>query len=109
MAHYLVTGGAGFIGSNICHALVQRGERVRIIDNHSTGRMENLNELLDKNQVELVRADITDGAAVASAVEGIDYILHQAAIPSVPRSVDDPLSTDLACVHGTVTLLDAAR
>src|SRR5439155_20147690 len=78
MAHYLVTGGAGFIGSNLCHALVERGERVRVIDNFSTGRMENLAELLDAGKVELVRADLTDVAALAAAVESIDYILHQA-------------------------------
>ena len=109
MAHYLVTGGAGFIGSNLCHTLVGSGERVRIVDNLSTGRMENIADLVEQNKVELVRADISDGEAMAAAVQGIDYILHQAAIPSVPRSVDDPLSTDMACVHGTVTLLDAAR
>jgi nucleoside-diphosphate-sugar epimerase len=109
MAHYLVTGGAGFIGSNICHALIERGERVRIVDNLSTGRMENIADLVEQNRVELVRADIADGDAMAAAVQGVDYILHQAAIPSVPRSVDDPLSTDMACVHGTVVLLDAAR
>jgi UDP-glucose 4-epimerase len=109
MAHYLVTGGAGFIGSNLCHALVERGERVRIVDNLSTGRMENIADLVEQNRVELVRADISDGNAMADATQGIDYILHQAAIPSVPRSVDDPLSTDMACVHGTVVLLDAAR
>jgi UDP-glucose 4-epimerase len=109
MAHYLVTGGAGFIGSNLCHALVQRGERVRVLDNLSTGRMENIAELVDKNLIELHRGDITDAAAVGRAVEGIDYVLHQAAIPSVPRSVDDPIGSDTANVHGTVTVLNEAR
>src|SRR6185436_10000629 len=109
MAHYLVTGGAGFIGSNLCHALVERGDRVRVLDNLSTGRMENIADLVDKNQVELHRGDITDAQAVARAVAGIDYVLHQAAIPSVPRSVDDPIGSDTANVHGTVTVLDEAR
>jgi UDP-glucose 4-epimerase len=109
MAHYLVTGGAGFIGSNLCHALVERGERVRVLDNLSTGRMENIADLVDKNAVELHRGDITDAQAVARAVAGVDYVLHQAAIPSVPRSVEDPVGSDSANVHGTVTVLDEAR
>jgi nucleoside-diphosphate-sugar epimerase len=109
MAHYLVTGGAGFIGSNLCHALVARGERVRILDNLSTGRMENINDLLEQNQVELVRGDITDPEAVGRAVAGVDYVLHQAAIPSVPRSIEDPIGSDRANVHGTVNVLNEAR
>jgi UDP-glucose 4-epimerase len=107
MAQYLVTGGAGFIGSNLVHALVERGERVRVLDNLSTGRMENLADLVER--VEIHRGDITDAAAVARAVAGVDYVLHQAAIPSVPRSVDDPIGSDTANVHGTVTVLDEAR
>jgi UDP-glucose 4-epimerase len=71
--------------------------------------MENIQDLLDQNQVELVKGDITDPEAVARAVAGIDYVLHQAAIPSVPRSVDDPIGSDRANVHGTVTVLDQAR
>jgi UDP-glucose 4-epimerase len=109
MAHYLVTGGAGFIGSNLCHTLVERGERVRAIDNLSTGRMENIAELVSEGRVELVRGDITDAEAMARAVDGIDYVLHQAAIPSVPRSIDDPIGSDHANVRGVVTVLDAAR
>ena len=109
MAHYLVTGGAGFIGSNLSHALVERGERVRVLDNLATGRMENLAELVDHNRIELQRGDITDGAALARAMEGIDYVLHQAAIPSVPRSIEDPVGGDFANTHGTVMVLDAAR
>ncbi len=107
MAHYLVTGGAGFIGSNLVHALLARGEQVRVLDNFSTGRAQNLADV--EARIELVRGDITDPAAVAHAMKGIDYVLHQAAIPSVPRSIDDPVSSDFANVHGTVTLLDAAR
>ncbi len=109
MAHYLVTGGAGFIGSNLSHALVARGEHVRILDNFSTGRMENIADLVDANKVELVRGDLSDASALAHAVEGVDYVLHQAAIPSVPRSIEDPVGGDLVNVHGTVMLLDAAR
>src|SRR5437899_12930890 len=100
MASYLVTGGAGFIGSNLAHALVGRGEQVRILDNFATGREENLAELVEHKQLELVRGDITDAEAVARAVEGIDYVLHQAAIPSVPRSIEDPLGGDVVNVHG---------
>lgn len=109
MAHYLVTGGAGFIGSNLAHALVARGEHVRILDNFATGREENIAELVEHKKVELVRGDVADGEAVARAVKGVDYVLHQAAIPSVPRSIEDPLGGDVTNVHGTVTLLDAAR
>ena len=109
MALYLVTGGAGFIGSNLAHALVARGEQVRILDNFATGREENIAELVEKKKVELIRGSITDGEAVARAMRGADYVLHQAAIPSVPRSIEDPLGGDDTNVHGTVTLLDAAR
>ena len=109
MAHYLVTGGAGFIGSNLSHALVERGETVRILDNFATGRAENIAALVDAKRVELLRGDLTDAATVARAVEGIDYVLHQAAIPSVPRSIEDPIGSDWVNVHGTVLLLDAAR
>jgi UDP-glucose 4-epimerase len=109
MAHYLVTGGAGFIGSNLAHALVDRGEQVRILDNFATGREENIAGLIEHKKVELVRGDITDGETVARAVRGVDYVLHQAAIPSVPRSIEDPLGGDHTNVHGTVTVLDAAR
>jgi nucleoside-diphosphate-sugar epimerase len=109
MAHYLVTGGAGFIGSNLSHALAAKGEQVRILDNFATGREENIAELVEKKKVELVRGSITDAETVARAMRGIDYVLHQAAIPSVPRSIEDPLGGDDVNVHGTVTLLDGAR
>src|SRR5688572_13283899 len=109
MAQFLVTGGAGFIGSNLCHALVARGESVRILDNFSTGRAENVADLVDSGKVELVKGDLCEAEALARAVAGVDFVLHQAAIPSVPRSIDDPLGSDLANVHGTVALLDAAR
>jgi UDP-glucose 4-epimerase len=109
MAHYLVTGGAGFIGSNLAHALVERGEKVRILDNFATGRKENIAELVEKHKVELIDGSITDAATCLRAAEGVDYILHQAAIPSVPRSVQEPIATTEANINGTLNLLEAAR
>jgi UDP-glucose 4-epimerase len=107
MTIYLVTGGAGFIGSHIATALVERGDRVRVFDNLSTGKRENLDHL--KGKVEFVEGDLVDRAAVAKALAGIDVIFHEAALASVPRSVDKPLDTNSVCVTGTVTLLDVAR
>jgi UDP-glucose 4-epimerase len=107
MATYLVTGGAGFIGSNIARALVARGENVRILDNFATGRESNLEGLHDK--VELVRGDLRDPAAVAKAIEGAHYVLHQAALPSVPRSIEQPIEFNDVNVNGTLVLLQAAR
>jgi nucleoside-diphosphate-sugar epimerase len=109
MAHFLVTGGAGFIGSNLSHALVERGDTVRILDNFVTGRAENIADLVDARRVELIRGDVTDPSVLERAVDGVDYVLHQAAIPSVPRSIEDPIGSDQVNVHGTVLLLDAAR
>jgi UDP-glucose 4-epimerase len=107
MRTFLVTGGAGFIGSHIATALVERGDHVRVLDNLSTGSVENLAHL--EGDVDLVEADLTDAARVAQATKGIDCIFHEAALASVPRSVEAPLDTNDACVTGTVTLLDAAR
>ena len=107
MARYLVTGGAGFIGSNIASELVQRGETVRVIDDFSTGRRENLEDIADK--VEFIEGDIGDPELVKEAVSGVDYVLHQAAIPSVERSVRDPVGTNRANVDGTLSLLVASR
>jgi UDP-glucose 4-epimerase len=107
MRTFLVTGGAGFIGSHIATALVERGDRVRVFDNLSTGHRSNLAHLA--SQVELIEGDLTDREAVLGAVEGVDCVFHQAALASVPRSVEAPLDTNAACVTGTVTLLDAAR
>ena len=104
---YLVTGGAGFIGSNIVDALVAKGERVRVLDNFSTGDPANLAAV--KDRVEIVEGDLRDMDAVRRAVAGVTYISHQAALRSVPRSVDDPLSTDAVNTHGTLQLLVAAR
>lgn len=105
MAKYLVTGGAGFIGSNIAERLAARGDEVRVLDNFSTGYQRNLEGL----QVELVEGDIADPAAVAGAVAGVDFVYHQAALASVPRSVKDPLGTNEACVTGTLNVLHEAH
>jgi len=107
MATSLVTGGAGFIGSHIATALVERGDRVRVLDNLSTGHRGNLAHLGDS--VELIEGDLQDAAAVNRAVQGVELVFHQGALASVPRSVANPLETNEACVTGTVTLLDAAR
>ncbi len=107
MASYLVTGGAGFIGSNIVHELVRRGERVRVLDNLSTGRAENLRGILDK--IEFIEGEICDEDTVLRAMYGMDYVLHQAALPSVQRSVNDPIASNRVNVDGTLNLLIAAR
>jgi len=104
---FLVTGGAGFIGSNIAEALVRRGDRVRVLDNLCTGHMANLAQL--EGKIEFQTGDVADPAAVAKAVVGVDCVFHQAALASVPRSIETPLDTNAACVTGTVALLDAAR
>jgi len=107
MAVYLVTGGAGFIGSNIAAELVKQGEEVRVLDNLSTGRRENIAGL--EHDIWLVEQDITDLEAIRPAFEGVDYVLHQAALPSVPRSVEDPIATNQVNVNGTLNVLVAAR
>lgn len=107
MGTYLVTGGAGFIGSHIVNALVARGDRVRVLDNLCTGNRANVKAFGGK--VDFVEGDLVNPQDVARAVDGVEVVLHQAALASVPRSVDTPLDTNAACVTGTVTLLDAAR
>ncbi|HWG87519.1 MAG TPA: SDR family oxidoreductase [Candidatus Acidoferrales bacterium] len=107
MAKYLVTGAAGFIGSNLVHALIARGEEVRGIDNFSHGRRENLVGITGK--IEFLEADITDGETMQSACRGVDYVLHQAALGSVPRSIANPLASNHANAVGTLNVLDAAR
>ena len=107
MPKYLITGVAGFIGSNIAHALIARGEEVRGIDDLSHGRRENLAGIL--NQFDFREADITDLPSIRSACEGVDYVLHQAALGSVPRSLDNPLASNHANVVGTLSVLQAAR
>jgi len=107
MAKVLVTGGAGFIGSHIAEALVNRGHHVRVLDNLSTGHLSNMADFRDR--IEFIHGDLLDGATVLRAVEGVQYVFHQAALASVPRSVERPLDTHAACVTGTLNLLDAAR
>lgn len=107
MRTFLVTGGAGFIGSHIATALMERGDQVRVFDNLSTGHHSNLTHLADS--LEFMEGDLLDADAVSKAVDGVDCVFHQAALASVPRSVEAPLDTNAACVTGTVTLLDAAR
>jgi nucleoside-diphosphate-sugar epimerase len=107
MTNYLITGGAGFIGSHIAETLIEDGNLVRILDNLSTGRSENIESILD--QVEFFEGDLRDGDIVRRAVEGIDYVLHQAAIPSVSYSVRNPIATETANVVGALNLLLAAR
>jgi UDP-glucose 4-epimerase len=107
MGVYLVTGGAGFIGSHIVHALVARGDNVRVLDNLITGHRQNLDDLAGK--VEIIEGDLVDRRAVERALDGVEVVFHEAALASVPRSVESPLDTNAACVTGTVTLLDVAR
>ena len=107
MATYLITGAAGFIGSTLTRALLAQGERVRGLDNFATGKRENLAEV--KDQIEFHETDLADLDGLHRACDGVDYILHEAAIPSVPRSVKDPLGNNRANVDGTLNLLVAAR
>jgi nucleoside-diphosphate-sugar epimerase len=107
MATYLVTGGAGFIGSALVRELLRRGERVRVVDNFSTGLRRNIAAVLP--QIEFFEADITDLDGLRPAMEGADYVLHQAALRSVPRSVDNPLASNRVNVEGTLNVLLAAR
>jgi nucleoside-diphosphate-sugar epimerase len=104
---YLVTGGAGFIGSHIAAALAGAGARVRVIDDLSTGHPENLEEI--GGRVEFVRGSLNDADALSRALEGVEVVFHEAAIPSVPRSVENPSETHRACADGTFSLLLAAR
>jgi UDP-glucose 4-epimerase len=107
MRTFLVTGGAGFIGSHIVEALVRRGDRVRVLDNLSTGHRSNLASF-DKH-IDLIEGDVADAKVVQRAIQGVECIFHQAALASVPLSVERPLDTNAACVTGTLTLLDQAR
>jgi nucleoside-diphosphate-sugar epimerase len=106
MAHYLVTGGAGFIGSHLAEELARRGHRVRVADSLVTGKRSNLNHI---KGVEFLEGDLSDLAFARRAAVGCDYVLHQAALPSVPRSVADPLTSNRANVDGTLNMLIAAR
>jgi len=104
---YLVTGGGGFIGANIVERLIESGHEVRVLDNFATGRRENLASLLGR--FDLIEGDIRDYWTVEEAVRGVDYVLHQAALPSVPRSVKNPLTSNEVNINGTLNVLAAAR
>ena len=99
----LVTGGAGFIGSNLADTLVEKGARVVIIDKLTTGFRENLDEI--NGEFDFIQGDINDDAALSKALDGVEVVFHQAALPSVPRSVDDPAETHRSCLDGTFNLL----
>ena len=103
----LVTGGAGFIGSNLADELIRQGAKVNIIDNFATGFRENLEEI--NGDFNFVEGDINDDTAVARAIEGVEVIFHEAALPSVPRSVEDPAETHSICVNGTFNMLIKAK
>jgi nucleoside-diphosphate-sugar epimerase len=107
MSLYLITGIGGFIGSSLARALLAHGEQVRGVDNFSTGKRENISEILDR--IDFRQADILNLEAMRSACVGADFVLHQAAIPSVPKSVLDPLGSNQANIDGTVNVLIAAR
>jgi UDP-glucose 4-epimerase len=105
--HCLVTGGAGFIGTNLVRALLDRGDRVRVLDNFSTGTRENLRDI--EGKIELIEGDIRSFHIVREAVDGVDVVFHEAALPSVPRSIKDPITTHEVGVNGTLNVLQAAR
>ncbi|HXZ81545.1 MAG TPA: SDR family oxidoreductase [Terriglobales bacterium] len=107
MSNYLITGAAGFIGSSLAHALLERGEKVRGIDNFITGKRNNITDI--QGRIDFREADLLDLEAMRAACQDIDYVLHQAAIPSVPVSVEDPINTHRSNVDGTLNLLVAAR
>lgn len=104
---YLVTGGAGFIGSSIARALLKRGDKVRVLDNFFSGKRENLAEVAA--DIELIEGDIRDAATVARACAGVEVVFHEAAIPSVPRSLADPISSNDVNIAGTLTVLHEAK
>jgi nucleoside-diphosphate-sugar epimerase len=107
LANVLITGGAGFIGSHLAHALVARGDRVRVLDNFDTGLEKNLDAIRDR--IDLREVDLTDADGVASACEGMDYVLHEGALPSVPRSVKEPKPSHATNINGTFNVLEGAR
>ncbi len=107
MSLYLVTGGAGFIGSNIVESLLKRGVSIRVVDNFATGRKENIQPFLDR--VDFREISICDLEALRETMKGVDYVIHQAAIPSVPKSIIDPVASHHADVTGTLNVLWAAK
>ena len=106
---FLVTGGAGFIGSNLCEAILNMGYRVRCLDNLSTGKQENVDLLIDHTNYEFIKGDITDFDTCISACEGVDFVLNQAAWGSVPRSIEMPLYYEEVNICGTLNMMEAAR
>ena len=106
---FLVTGGAGFIGSNLCEAILKMGYRVRCLDNLSTGKQENVELFLNNDNYEFIKGDITDLETCLSACVGVDYVLHQAAWGSVPRSIEMPLYYEEVNIRGTLNMMEAAR
>ena len=111
MAKILLTGGAGFIGSNLLRALLddERVSLVRVMDNFETGYLQNLEEVKDHNKFELFEASICDFAQCEKAMEGIDLVSHQAALGSVPRSIDNPVATNETNITGTINVFTAAK
>jgi len=109
MTKAVVTGGAGFIGSNLAEELARQGYQVIILDDFSTGRMENIKELVETKRVQFVRGSVTDLVLLQKLFQNVDYIFHQAAIPSVPRSIENPLASHEANITGTLNVLIAAR
>ena len=108
-AVFLVTGGAGFIGSNLCEALLRLGCRVRCLDNLSTGKQANVDLFLGNERYRFISGDIRDLTTCQKACEGVDYVLHQAAWGSVPRSIEMPLLYEQINIMGTLNMLEAAR
>ena len=109
MSIYLVTGGAGFIGSNIVKELLLRGETVRVLDNYSTGKRDNLFPFFGNPDFEMFEGDLRSFHIVRDAVKGVDFVLHQGALPSVPRSVKDPITSNDVNINGVLNILEASR
>jgi len=107
--NYLITGGAGFIGSNIVKVLLNEGEYVRVLDNFSTGKRENISVFINNPKFEIIEGDLRSFPTVRNAVKNVDYILHQGALPSVQRSVNDPITTNDVNISGTLNVLEAAK
>jgi len=106
---YLVTGGAGFIGSNIVEELLKRSEKVRVLDNFATGKRENILQYRDNPDLEIIEGDLRSFHIVRDAVKGADYVLQQGALPSVPRSINDPITSNDVNILGTLNILEAAK
>lgn len=109
MRKILVTGGAGFIGSNLCEELVKKGNYVVCLDNFLTGRIENIQGLLDNNRFKLIEGDIRNLDTCLKAVNGVDVVFHEAALGSIPRSIDDPITTNAVNISGFLNMLVAAK